>query len=55
MINQDYFKAKQITVVGLARSGFACAVLLHQLGAEVSVTEQKKDVEVADYLKKMPA
>jgi UDP-N-acetylmuramoylalanine--D-glutamate ligase len=39
MINQDYFRNKNITVVGLARSGLACANLLFDLGAKVSVTD----------------
>jgi len=39
MNNKDYFRNKKITVVGLARSGFACARLLSDLGAEVSVTD----------------
>jgi len=39
MKNTDYFKNKRITVVGLARSGLACANLLFKLGAEVSVTD----------------
>lgn len=43
MINQGYFKDKKITVVGLARSGVACANLLYDLGAKVSVTDIKDD------------
>ncbi|RJO65620.1 MAG: UDP-N-acetylmuramoyl-L-alanine--D-glutamate ligase [Candidatus Omnitrophota bacterium] len=39
MKNTEYFKGKKITVVGLARSGSACAALLSSLGAEVYVTE----------------
>ena len=39
MKNPGYFKNKKITVIGLARSGLACAKLLHKLGAEVSVTD----------------
>jgi UDP-N-acetylmuramoylalanine--D-glutamate ligase len=39
MRNIDYFKHKKVTVVGLARSGLACARLLSDLGAEVSVTD----------------
>ncbi len=41
MINQDYFKGKKITVVGLARSGLACANLFYGLGAEVSITDNQ--------------
>ncbi|MCX5699331.1 MAG: UDP-N-acetylmuramoyl-L-alanine--D-glutamate ligase [Candidatus Omnitrophica bacterium] len=43
MRNSEYFKNKKITIVGLARSGVACANLLHRLGAIVSVTEIKDD------------
>ena len=39
MRNSEYFKNKKVTIVGLARSGVACANLLHRLGAFVSVTE----------------
>jgi UDP-N-acetylmuramoylalanine--D-glutamate ligase len=39
MRNIDYFRNKKVTVVGLARSGLACAQLLSDLGAEVSVTD----------------
>lgn len=39
MINTDYFRGKKITIVGLARSGLACANLLFDLGADVSVTD----------------
>lgn len=46
MINQDYFKNKNITVIGLGRSGFACARLLYNLGARVSVTEKNQDSQV---------
>jgi UDP-N-acetylmuramoylalanine--D-glutamate ligase len=39
MRNREYFKDKKITVLGLARSGLACANLLYELGAQVSVTD----------------
>jgi len=39
MRNTKYFKGKFITIVGLARSGVACANLLHSLGACVRVTD----------------
>ena len=38
-----YFKDKRILIVGLARSGLACANLLSDLGAKVSVTDIKDD------------
>lgn len=39
MRNNNYFKNKKITIIGLARSGGACANLLYRLGAKVCVTE----------------
>lgn len=39
MLNSAYFKNKKVTIVGLARSGVACANLLHKLGAIVRVTD----------------
>jgi len=44
MRNTGYFKNKKITVVGLARSGLACANLLYDLGAQVSVTDSRNDI-----------
>jgi len=41
MRNQEYFRGKLITVVGLARSGLACANILDELGARVRVTDSK--------------
>jgi len=41
MKNTDYYKNKKVVVVGLARSGLACANLLHALGADVSVTDHQ--------------
>ncbi|MDD4953966.1 MAG: Mur ligase family protein [Candidatus Omnitrophica bacterium] len=39
MINTEHFKNKKVVVVGLARSGLACANLLYDRGAQVSVTD----------------
>lgn len=41
MKNTNLFKGKNILVVGLAKSGAAAAKLLHQLGANVTVNDQK--------------
>lgn len=41
MKNAEYFKFKKIIIVGLARSGVACANLLYDLGARVSITDNK--------------
>lgn len=54
MINQDYFKNKNITVVGLGISGFACARLLYNLGAQVSITDRNKNSRVMDYAQRLP-
>lgn len=43
MRNTEYFKNKKITIVGLARSGLACARLLSRLGAQIYVTDNKDD------------
>jgi len=48
MRNAQYFKEKNITIIGLARSGFACANLLHLLGAHVWVTEIKDNAQTRD-------
>ena len=55
MINQDYFKNKNITVVGLGRSGFACARLLHNIGAQVSVTDKNEDSQVISLAQQLPS
>jgi len=39
MRNTEYFKNKKVTIAGLARSGVACANLLYDLGANVSITD----------------
>lgn len=39
MKNTAFFKDKKITIVGLARSGLACANLLFSLGSKVSITD----------------
>ena len=44
MRNSEYFKNKKVTIVGLARSGIACANLLYRLGAIVNVTDIKDDL-----------
>jgi len=41
MRNTGYFKNKKIAIVGLARSGLACANLLYELGAEVFITDNQ--------------
>lgn len=41
MRNADIYRGKKVAVIGLARSGLACANLLRSIGAEVSVTDSK--------------
>ena len=55
MINQSYFKDRNITVVGLGKSGFACARLLYNIGARVSVTEKDKNSQVMRYVRQLPS
>lgn len=40
-MNKDYFRGKQILIVGFGRSGVASANLLYQLGAQVFVTDNQ--------------
>ncbi len=53
MKNIEYFKGKSITVVGLARSGLACANLLYELGARVSVTDSQHSEITAGNAKRL--
>lgn len=46
MEKRDYFKNKKVTIIGLARSGLACAKLLNNLGAEVSVTDNQDNEQL---------
>jgi len=43
MLNTDFYIGKKIAVVGLARSGIACANLLYDLGAQVWVSDNRDD------------
>ncbi|MFC1658065.1 Mur ligase family protein [Candidatus Omnitrophota bacterium] len=54
MVNQEYFKNKNVTVIGLARSGFACAQLLYNLGALVSVSDKKRDSQTLGFSAQLP-
>jgi len=53
MKNTEYFKGKKIAVVGLARSGEACANLLFELGSEVSVTDNQDNSSTRSFAKKL--
>ncbi len=46
-------KGKKITVVGLARSGAGAARLLSLMGAEVTVTDKRPEVELIDMVKEL--
>lgn len=39
MKNKDYFKNKNVSIIGFARSGLSCANLLFDLGANVCITD----------------
>lgn len=41
MRNREYFKNKKVVIIGLARSGLACANLLCDLGAQVSISDNR--------------
>ena len=48
MRNSKYFKNKKITIVGLARSGVACANLLQGLGARLCVTDMNDNAQTRE-------
>jgi len=45
MKNINYFNGKRITIIGLARSGLACANLLFDLGASVTVSDNQDNAQ----------
>ncbi|MDP2938314.1 MAG: UDP-N-acetylmuramoyl-L-alanine--D-glutamate ligase [Candidatus Omnitrophota bacterium] len=49
MNNKDYFKHRKVTVAGMARSGFASANLLYDLGADVSVSDNQDNDSTRSY------
>lgn len=42
MKNTNKYKGKQVLVIGLAKSGYSAAMLLHQLGATITVNDIKR-------------
>ncbi len=48
------FKGKQVTVVGLGRSGVAAARALHALGAQVTATDKKPLEELSALVRTLP-
>lgn len=53
MHNTNNFRDKKITIVGIARSGVACANLLFGLGAQVSLTDIKQRSQLQSRLKSL--
>ncbi len=53
MRDTAYFKNKKITIIGLARSGVACANLLFKLGSQVSVTDIAHNAQTQGALKNL--
>jgi len=53
MLNRDYFRGKNILVVGLARSGVASANLLCELGAQVFVTDNRDNDSTRQNISKL--
>ncbi|MFA6130025.1 MAG: UDP-N-acetylmuramoyl-L-alanine--D-glutamate ligase [Candidatus Omnitrophota bacterium] len=53
MRNKEYFKGKNITIVGLARSGLACANLLYELGAYVRVTDINDNTQTREFVSRL--
>ena len=51
MRNTDFFKNKKITIIGLARSGVACANLLHRLGASVRISDNQDNAQTRSFAK----
>ena len=45
-INKENIKDQKITVIGLKKSGYAAAVLGHELGANILVSEINNDTEI---------
>jgi UDP-N-acetylmuramoylalanine--D-glutamate ligase len=53
MIDMDFLKSKQVTVLGLARSGEAAASMLSKLGAHVLVSDLKSEEQVKDAVSRL--
>ena len=45
-INKENLIGQKITVIGLKKSGYAAAVLGHELGANIFVSEINNDTEI---------
>lgn len=53
MRNTEYFREKKVTILGLGRTGFACANLLSSLGAEVSVSDSADNEPVRSFASRL--
>jgi len=53
MFNNRYFENKKIVIIGLARSGVACANLLHKLKAAVSITDNVDNLQTQEACTKL--
>ncbi|MCU0651138.1 MAG: Mur ligase family protein [Candidatus Omnitrophica bacterium] len=51
MRNTEKFKGKKVAIIGFARSGLACANLLHGIGAHVRITDSKPEADLRDVIK----
>lgn len=53
IINEEKIKGKRYTVVGAARSGIAAAEFLMRYGAEVVISDMKKETEIPEAAEKL--
>ncbi len=45
--NRDRVQGRNVGVIGMARSGMACAILAHELGADVFVSDTRKQSDLS--------
>jgi UDP-N-acetylmuramoylalanine--D-glutamate ligase len=53
MKNKDYFKGKNILIIGCLRSGLSSANLLYDLGAKVSMTDNQDNTIIRGNIKRL--
>jgi UDP-N-acetylmuramoylalanine--D-glutamate ligase len=53
-MNKTAYQGKQVIVIGMARSGVGAAILLHELGAKVAITDIKPLQELTAFLDQLP-
>jgi len=49
MRNIDFFQGRRVTIIGLGVTGFACAKLLHNLQAQVKVTDNQDNPAIRQF------